>query len=84
MKRRGWMRAAAALWLCTLPESGGCSNSRNRPALPPPQYEEPQVAPWDAGQSPDRLTEAEQRGQAAADELESADAGQHRAVRGDA
>lgn len=43
--------------LVLLALSAGCGGTKQRPDLPAPEYEAPQVMPWDAGAAPDPLDE---------------------------
>lgn len=62
MRELGLVLACVALALL------GCSGSRARPTGPPPEYERPVVAPWDAGAPPaDEFAEAERGGEPVTD-----------------
>ena len=70
-----------ALRLLALAGAGwvfGCSGAQARPTAPPPEYEKPVLAPWDAGAPPaDEFAEAERGGEPVtdSDEESSGDAG---------
>lgn len=72
-----WLLAAASvgLWLAS------CSGPRQRPPLPAPEYEQPTVAPWDAGRVVDPLEDDagdwvdDEEAEEAADAGASADSG---------
>jgi hypothetical protein len=56
----------------------GCSGGRTRPPGPGPEYERPEVEPWDSGTSADPLDNVE--GEEVTDEPQApADAGKTRA-----
>ncbi len=44
-----------AAWVLCLGLASSCSGRRERPALPAPEYERHDVAPWDAGKTVDPL-----------------------------
>ena len=50
---RGLIATLAAVFLSAL-LAGGCPASRSRIEGPPPEYERPVVAPWDAGLDQDQ------------------------------
>lgn len=52
----------------------GCSGAKSRPLGPPPEYEAPVVAPWDAGVTLDPLEQAERQGEWASEPGNSASA----------